>query len=498
MAQRSIRKSSMQRKTRGISWAVAVLCAVAAWHAGPVLAQDGAASASVWGSKKSSWLLLKDGQRDEVFAFAERFKDYLTVARTAQTSTTELLRLAKAAGFVEFKEASQVKPGARLIMPVRDRALVLAVVGSKPMTEGSRLVGTHHDSPHIDLKPRPVVPAAQGGLALFKTVYYGGIKKHQWANVPLALMGRVDTPDGRSINVSIGLAPADPVFVIGDNAPHSDRDLRTRSYQDVFKGEELNPVVGSVPAEKNSVVGEVLRALKDKYGIQEEDFVSADLQLVPATGPRDVGIDRGLVGAYGQDDRLSTFCAAQALFGVEGTPALTALAYVSNFEEVGSINNTGAASQVLNGVYARLVGAQRASAYSDLDLRQALRRAQVVSADTNDGLNPLFPETSEATNSAKVGYGVAIKRYGRGFDANSEFIARIRGILDQAGVPWQTQTPKVDVGGGGTIGGFMSREEMEVIDLGVPLISMHSTFEMSSKVDVWNFYRFMKAFYIAR
>jgi aspartyl aminopeptidase len=219
---------------------------------------------------------------------------------------------------------------------------------------------------------------------------------------------------------------------------------------------------------------------------------------VPATTPRDVGIDRGLIGGYGQDDRLSTFCAAQALLGVDGTPAYTAMAYVSNFEEVGSINNTGAASQVLNGVYARLVGAQRAGAYSDLDLRQALRRALVVSADTNDGLNPLFPETSEPTNSAKVGYGVTIKRYGRGFDANAEFTARIRGILDGAGIPWQTQTPKVDVGGGGTIGGFMSREEMEVIDLGVPLISMHSTFEMSSKVDVWNFYRFMKAFYVAR
>jgi aspartyl aminopeptidase len=462
------------------------------------VAQDSAPAASVWTTKKSAWLSLQGPQRDEVFAFAEKYKDYLNGARTAQTSTAELMRLAKAAGFAELTRPDQVKPGARLMIPVRERALVLAVVGQQPLVEGSRLVGTHHDSPHIDLKARPVVPAAQGGLALFKTVYYGGIKKHQWANVPLALVGRIDTPDGRTIPVSIGLAPGDPVFVIGDNAPHSDRDLRTRTYSDVFKGEELNPVVGSVPGEKTPVVAEVLRALKDKYRIQEEDFVSADLQLVPATVPRDVGIDRGLVGAYGQDDRLSTWCAAQALMGVEGTPAFTALAYVSNFEEVGSINNTGAASQLLNGVYARLVAAQRGSGYSDLDLRQALRRAQVVSADTNDGLNPIFPETSEPTNSAKVGFGVTIKRYGRGFDANAEFIARIRGVLDQAAIPWQTQTPKVDVGGGGTIGGFMSREEMEVIDMGVPLISMHSPFEMSSKVDVWYFYRFMKAFYLSR
>jgi aspartyl aminopeptidase len=174
---------------------------------------------------------------------------------------------------------------------------------------------------------------------------------------------------------------------------------------------------------------------------------------------------------------------------------LTALAYLSNFEEVGSVNNTGASSQFLNSTLARLIGAQRGPAYNDLDLRTALRNSQVISADCNDGVNPIFPETSEPSNAARLGYGVTIKRYGRGFDANSEFIARIRAILDQNGIPWQTQTPKVDVGGGGTIGGFMSQEDMEVIDLGVPLLSMHATFEMSSKVDVWNFYRFMLVFY---
>ncbi len=454
-------------------------------------------SASVWQTKKSAWLTVQGAQKERLFEFAEQYKGYLAGARTAQTSTSEIVRLAKAAGFAEFTEAAQVKPGARLILPARDRALVLAVIGQKPITDGSRLVATHHDSPHIDLKARPVVPAVKGTLALFKTVYYGGIKKHQWANVPLALMGRIDTTDGRMIPVSIGLAPTDPVFVIGDNAPHSDKELRNRTYQEVFKGEELDPIVGSVPGEKSSVVAEVLRALQDKYRITEEDFVSADLQLVPATMPRDVGIDRGLIGAYGQDDRLSTYCAARAVLAIEGVPATTAIAYFSNFEEVGSVNNTGASSQLLNSAYAKLVGAQRGDKYNDLDLRRALRRAEVVSADTNDGINPLFPETSEASNAARVGYGVTIKRYGRGFDANSEFTARIRGILDGARIPWQTQTPKVDVGGGGTIGGFMSEQDMEVIDLGVPLISMHSTFEMSSKVDVWYFYQFMRAFYSA-
>ena len=459
------------------------------------LAQE-AGGGSVWPAKKSGWLLLQQEQRAEVFRFAEQYKQYLAVARSAQLSTTELVRQARAAGFVELTRPDQVRPGARLIMPVRERALVLAVVGQQPLTSGSRVVGTHHDSPHIALKARPIAGAAQGSLATFQTVYYGGIKKYQWANVPLALVGRIDTTDGRSVAVSTGLDPADPVFVIGDAAPHSDRDLRSRTYVDVLKGEELDPVIGSIPGEKTGVVGEVLRLVKEQYRIQEEDFVSADLHLVPAAAPRDVGFDRGLVGAHGQDDRLSTYCALRALLEINATPALTAMVYVSNFEEVGSINNTGASSQLLNSAYARLLAGQKGSGTPELDLRTALQRAQVVSADTNDGLSPLFPETSEASNTAKVGFGVTIKRYGGGFDANPEYIARVRAMLDKAGVPWQTHTPKVDVGGGGTIGRFMSQQEMEVIDMGVPLVSMHSTFEMASKVDIWNFYRFMKAFYL--
>ena len=223
--------------------------------------------------------------------------------------------------------------------------------------------------------------------------------------------------------------------------------------------------------------------------------MSAELQLVPAAQPMDVGVDRGLVGAYGQDDRLSSYCAAQAIIDLKGTPKFTALAYLSNFEEVGSVNNTGASSELLSSTFAHLIAAQRGSSYNDLDLRRALRNSQVISADTNDGINPIFQNTSESSNAAKLGYGVTIKKYGRGFDATSEFTARIRAVLDQNQIPWQTQTPKVDVGGGGTIGGFMSAQEMEVIDLGVPLLSMHATFEMSSKVDVWNFYRFFSAFY---
>jgi len=454
------------------------------------LAQDG----EVWDAKKSGWQLINEQQRSAVFALCEEYKAYLRVAKSALTSTREIIRQARAAGFSDFTDAAQVKPGARFIVNGRDRAVILAVIGSEPITAGSRVVGTHHDSPHIDLKARPVVPG-KGGFALFKTIYYGGIKKYQWANEPLALIGRIDTVDGRTIDVSIGMNPGDPVFVIPDNAPHSDTELRTRTYTTVFSGEELDPVVASIPGQNSTVVAEAVKALTSKYNIREEDFVSGELQLVPAAVPADVGIDRGLVGAYGQDDRLSSWCAARSIMDLKGTPRFTAMAYLSNFEEVGSVNNTGAGSQFLSSTLARLVGAQRGSSYTELDLRTARRNAHVVSADTNDGVNPIFPQTSEQSNAARLGYGVTIKRYGRGFDANSEFIAKIRSVLEREQIPWQTQTPRVDVGGGGTIGGFMSAEDMEVIDLGVPLLSMHATFEMSSKVDVWNFYRFMSAFY---
>lgn len=451
-----------------------------------------------WPTRKSGWLLLAEPQRTDVEGFAKDYKQYMSVAKTSMSSTREVVRQAKAAGFAEFTSAAQVKPGARLIFINRDRALILAVIGAEPVTGGSRLIGAHQDSPHIDLKARPIYSASDGTFALFKTIYYGGIKKYQWSNLPLALVGRISAADGRTIDVNIGFNPGDPVFVIADNAPHSDTELRARNYTDVLKGEELDPVVGNMPApnvEKEGAAVEAQRLLTATYKIHDEDLVSSELALVPISQPADVGIDRSMVGAYGQDDKLSSYCSARALMDTSGTPRFTALAYLANYEEVGSVNNTGAGSAFLNDTYAELAGAQAGRGYTDLDLRRALHNSEVISADTNDGINPLFPETSEPTNSARLSYGVTIKKYGRGFDATSELTAKMIALLDRNNIPWQTQTPKVDVGGGGTIGGFMSREDMNVIDFGIPLLSMHSTYEISSKVDLWNFYRFMRAFY---
>ena len=442
---------------------------------------------------KSAWVTLTSEQKAKTFEFAEPFKDYLRHAKSASLSAAELIHLAQAAGFAEFTSPDQVKPGARLILNNRGRAVLFAVIGADPIESGSRMVAAHQDSPHINLKGRPIVNAP-GSVALLKTIPYGGIKRYQWANLPMALVGRIDTVDGRHIDVNIGFAPGDPVFVIPDAAPHSDRLLRTRTYTEVFSGEEMNPVVGSIPGPDSTVADEVMAALRLRFKIREEDLVAAELELVPATQPADVGIDGGLIGSWGQDDKLSAYASSRSLFDLKGTPRKTAFAYITNFEEVGSVNDTGAGSQFLDSAFTSLVDA-RAKPATALAVRNALAHAEVLSADTNDGVNPIFPQNSENSNAAIVGYGVAIKRYGAGFDPNSEFTARILHLLDANHIAWQTQTPKVDVGGGGTIGGFLSMRNMEVLDVGIPLLSMHSTYEMSSKVDLWSYYRFMLAFY---
>jgi aspartyl aminopeptidase len=452
-----------------------------------------ALSQSVWQMKPSGWQQIDDVRRQEVVRFNEAYKDYLRRAQTELSSTREVIRLARAAGFVEYSTPDQVKTGAKLIFNNRDRAVALAVIGKEPVRNGSRLIATHHDSPRIDVKARPMYESQ--GFVLFKTIYHGGIKKYQWTNVPLALDGRVDLKDGRTIVVEMGKDPEDPVFVIPDAAPHSDAPYRGRTYTGVVEAEELNPVVGSIPDETGRAFNETMKAIFNKYGMGEEDFVSAELSLVPAYPPRDVGFDRGLTAAFGQDDRLSSYLAARAMIGMERLPKYTAIAYLTDNEEVGSGNNTGAGSAYLRNLYATLVAAQLGENYSDVDSRKAMSNAQVISADVTDGVNPIFLQGSELVNAARLGQGVTIKRFGRGSDANSEFTARIRKLLDDNNIPYQTHTYKVDVGSGGTIAGFLSREDMEVIDLGVPILSMHSPYELSSKVDVWNFYRAMTAFY---
>lgn len=452
--------------------------------ASPAFAQDDA-------DDQPAWVGLSDGQRREVLAFAEDYKDFMSRAKTELSFVSEAVRIARGAGFRELEPDSPMRPGARYYDVNRDRTLTLIVVGSESMVDGFRVVGAHVDSPRLELKGRPLYE--KEGFALFQTYVHGGIKNYQWVNLPLALVGHVDKKDGSRVAVSVGLDPNDPVFIIPDLSPHVDHDYRDRQNRDVIMGEEMDPIIASIPDAEGSVSGAVMAYLASEYGIEEDDLVSAELAIVPAMEPRDVGFDRSLMAIYGQDDKLSSFTALRAIVE-QRSPKATSLAFLVDNEEVGNVNNTGSNSDYLVDLMAELLYRQRGDAYSDIDLRRALRNTRVVSSDVNPGIHPAYPGVWEAGNAPRLGYGVNLKLYGGGFNANSEHIAWTRAYLDGAGVAWQTATYKGRASGG-TIGNSLSRRNMEVIDYGVPLLSIHSTYAVGSKADLHMLYRAMDAFY---
>jgi aspartyl aminopeptidase len=442
----------------------------------------------------NAWILLTPQQLKEAHDFAQDYKIFISAARTELTTVEQIVKRAQAKGFKMLKADSKINAGERYFDVNRDRAVTLIAIGKKPLTEGLKVIASHIDSPRIELKAQPLYSSE--GYALFQTIYHGGIKNYQWANIPLGLTGRVDKKDGTTIQINIGFKPEEPAFIVPDLAPHVDRQYRKRTATEVFMGEELDPIAGSIPGENKSVKEMVLDYLKKTYNIEEDDFVSAELSLVPNVPAQDIGFDRGIVGAYGQDDRVCSYIGAMAGLDID-TPHYTSLIYLSDNEESGCNNNTGARSHYFPNLIARLIQSQNGGTFKENQLRLALRRSEVFSADTPTGINPIFPSVQEPTNTARLGWGVVIKRYGHGNDANSEFIAKVRKFLDENKIPWQTHTYKVDVGGGGTLGFFLSMLDMEVIDVGVPLVSMHSTFELASKVDIYLLYEACKAFLLS-
>ena len=439
----------------------------------------------------AAWADLSEAERREVLEFSEGYKEFMATAKTELSFVSEAVRIAEAAGFRELESDSNLSPGRKYYDINRDRTISLIVVGSKPFGDGFRVVGAHVDSPRLELKGRPLYEME--GFALFQTYRHGGIKNYQWVNIPLALVGHVDKKDGTRVDVSVGLDPTDPVFIIPDLSPHVDHDYRERMNRDVIMGEELDPIIGSIPDENNSVSAAVLAYLDSEYDIGEEDLVSAELVLVPAMPPRDVGFDRSMLAIYGQDDKLSSYTALRAILQ-QRSPEYTSIAYLVDNEEVGNVNNTGANSTYLVDLMSELIYRQRGDGYSDIDLRRALRQTKVVSSDVNPGIHPSYPGVWEVGNAPRLGHGVNLKLYGGGFNANSEFIAWNRAYLDDADIAWQTVTYKGRASGG-TIGKSMSKDNMEVIDYGIPLLSIHSTYAVSSKVDVHMLYRAMTAFF---
>ena len=429
--------------------------------------------------------------------FAEGYKAFMNAAKTERETVSWAVKAAEEAGFVPFDPAKKYKAGDKVYYNNRGKAMCLAVIGKKGAKEGVRIAAAHIDSPRIDLKPIPLYESNE--LALLKTHYYGGIKKYQWTAIPLSLHGKIVRKDGEEITVCIGEKEGDPQFTITDILPHLGKDQLQKRLGEAFTGEDLNVLAGSLPLTDGE--GEqlfklnIMNILNQQYGIVESDLISAELEFVPAFKAVDIGFDRSMIGAYGHDDRVCAYPALEAVFKCK-TPEYTAVTVLADKEEIGSVGNTGLASEYLNYFVADLAAAE------GLEARHVYSKSTCLSADVTAAYDPTYAAAYEAGNSCYLNRGVGLAKYtgSRGKsgsnDANAEFVAQVRRILDDNDVLWQIgELGKVDQGGGGTVALDISRMNADVIDIGVPVLSMHAPFEVVSKLDVYMAYKAFKSYF---
>ncbi len=449
---------------------------------------------------KNAWLEMADAEIEEIFLFNDDYASFLEKNKTEREFVKSAVDMLEENDFKKLEELDSLSAGDKIYSVNREKELIVAVIGKKDLTEGLHIVGAHMDSPRIDLKPNPLYEEAE--LALLSTHYYGGIKKYQWVTMPLALHGVVVKEDGKKVDVNIGEDPDDPVFYISDLLPHLGKDQMQKKMSEAINAEQLNIIIGSIPGNNNDEVDEgekdkvksaVLNILEEKYNITGEDFISADLEAVPATGVRDVGFDRGLLAGYGHDDRVCGFAALMAIIE-QGSPEYTAVALLVDKEEIGSMGSTGMQSRFFENTVAEMVNLSY-EIYNDLLLRKVLGNSEALSADVNAAFDPDFADVYAKLNSAYLGKGLVLTKYTgvRGkagsSEATAEFVAKIRSLFNKSGVIWQTgEIGKVDKGGGGTIAQFLANYSMDVLDCGPAVLSMHSPFELVSKVDVYNTY----------
>jgi len=462
---------------------------------GSILLFAGITASQDYGSRGNLWKSMSVDEQQEADGLAERFKVMIGAARSELMMVRETIEHAEARGFRVWDPSSSApSPGDKFYAVNRDRSIVLWIVGQEPLSAGMRLVNSHIDSIRLELKPHPL--KERNGTVTFDTLVHGGLKAYQWVNVPLALTGRVDLKDGRQVWLEIGLDDDDPILLIPDLAPHVDRDYRTRTRADAIEREELDPVLISAPptadSGRSTLLEQAHHLIREEYGIEPDDWISADIQIVPATAPRDVGLDRALVGAFGLDDRLTAIASLFALDEMT-TPQHTAMAYMVTDEEVGSRWNIGVSSEWFRKLVSEMVRAEK-GAVTELDVMETFSNTHMVTADTTTATNPLWPAPQAPDNAALMHHGLVIKLYGAGRSANSEFVAHLRRILDDGEVGWQTHTYKAGYGGG-TIASYFAGWNMEVTDWGVGIWSMHSTYDVASKADIWALYEGFVVFF---
>jgi len=451
---------------------------------------------------KNRFHQLDQAEKKQVFDFCEDYRKFITQAKTEREFCEETCRLLEANGFTALEEKDRLKAGDKVYTVNRGKGVIAAVIGSSPMEAGINLVGAHIDSPRLDLKPNPLYE--DQGIAFFKTHYYGGIKKYQWTTIPLALHGVAALEDGTQIKIVVGEHADDPVFCVTDLLPHLAQKQMTQKMNEAISGENLNVILGNIDCEdedvKEGVKETILRILFEKYDIKEEDLLSSEIEVVPAFDARDVGLDRSMIGGYGQDDRVCAYTALRALLDIKN-PAKTAVCLLVDKEEVGSMGATGMQSRYFENVMAKLC-AKTTDVYSDLILRECLSNSTCLSADVGAAFDPNYPEVSEKKNSPFLNCGIVLTKYtgsrgkGGASDASAELVAKMRKIFNENQVEWQMgELGKVDMGGGGTIAQFVANLDMDVLDAGVPLLSMHSPFELAGKLDIYMTYKGYREFY---
>lgn len=453
--------------------------------------------------EKNVWKELDETQTKEVFEFAEDYKDFLNNSKTERECTEEIIRRAKEKGYKSIKEvleSGSINSGDKIYANNKGKGVALFVIGKEKIEQGMKIVGSHMDAPRLDLKPNPLYE--DGNLAMFKTHYYGGVKKYQWVALPLALHGVAFNKAGEKVNLVIGEDENDPVLYITDLLPHLAKDQMQKKLEEGIVGEDLNVIIGSIPfkgEEKEAIKYNAMRLLNEKYGIVEEDFHVSEIEIVPSGKARDVGLDRSLVASHGHDDRVCAYSSLRAIFDIEN-PTFTTVAIFVDKEEVGSMGNTGMQSLFFESQVAELMNLQNSQ--SLVAHMRAMGRSKVLSGDVTAGFDPNFPEVLDKRNAAMIGGGVVLSKYtgsrgkGGSNDANAEFLAEVRKSFEKENVIWQVgELGKVDQGGGGTIAYILANRGAEVVDCGTPMLSMHAPIELLSKVDLYMTYRAYRAFY---
>lgn len=455
----------------------------------------------LFNKKDNGWDSLDSNQKEEVFDLSKKYMDFLNVAKTEREFIKHARKLANENGYKDIMEFDTLKPGDKIYFVNREKSMYLAIIGEKSIEEGLHIIGSHVDSPRLDLKPNPLYEDT--GLAYFKTHYYGGIKKYQWTTIPLSIHGVIVKANGEKIEVNIGEDEEDPIFTITDLLPHLAQEQMEKKLKNGVDGEDLNLLIGSIPYSSSKISEKVklniLNILNQKYGITEADLTSSEIELVPAFKARSLGFDGSMVAAYGQDDKVCAYTSLHAMMELENVKN-TAVCILSDKEEIGSMGNTGMESHMFDFFISEILNKLGVNRPNLLD--KVFCFSKMLSSDVDAGFDPIYASVSDKHNAGFLGKGISLNKYtgARGksgaSDANAEYVAWVRNILERNDIKYQiAELGKVDIGGGGTIAYIIANKGADVIDCGVTVLSMHAPYEVTSKYDIYSAYKTYKAFW---